>query len=51
MGRAEVMQEIRRDYLQAENVNFTRSITRVDGKIIHVGAKVDPMITQLGLFG
>ncbi len=51
MGRAEVMREIRRAYLRNERVNFTQSSTRVDGKIIHVGAKVDPMIAQLRLFG
>lgn len=51
MRRAEVMRDIRRGYLQTENINFTRSSTRVDGKIIHVGHKVDPLIANVRIFG
>lgn len=45
------MQEIRRNYLRAENINFTQASKLVGGKIIHVGEKVDPLVASLQVFG
>ncbi len=46
-GREEAMQMIRRNYMEIAKINFTQCATRVNGKIIHVGEKVDPLIVAL----
>lgn len=46
LGRIKMLHEIRRNFMQAERINFVQSDTRIDGKIIHVGE-----VCELDLLG
>lgn len=49
MGRAQAEQEMRRICMTTEHINFVHSGKRVDGKIVYIGSKIDPLIAGIGI--
>lgn len=47
MGRAEAEEDMRRIYRATEHVIFMHSGKRVDGTIVYVGSKVDPLVAEM----